>query len=109
MNLLKKSKELTIENEEFVMEFDMRSIALYKELSNKPFVKGVGDLFKYDDEAIAMFIACTLRRKEEPTKPLGKEVLEGDILYFLLNHSSDVIELIAMSLPSDTSKNAKKN
>lgn len=104
MNLLKKSKELTIENEEFVMEFDMRSIALYKELSNKSFTKGVGDLFKYDDEAIAMFIACTLRRKEDETKPLGKEVLEGDVLYFLLNHTNDVIDLVAMSLPSDNSK-----
>lgn len=104
MNLLKKSKELCIENEEFVMEFDMRSIAAYKELSDKPFTKAIRELFKYDDEEIIKFIACTLRRKEEPTKPLGREVLDGDVLYFLLNHTNDVIELVAMSLPSDNSK-----
>lgn len=108
MNLLKKSKELTIENEEFVMEFDMRSIASYKELFNSSFTKGVIDLFKYDDEEILKFISCTLRRKEEPTKPLGREVLEGDVLYFLLNHKDDVIELVAMSLPSESSNNSKK-
>ncbi|MBS6503878.1 MAG: hypothetical protein KH415_20075 [Clostridium sp.] len=104
MNLLKKSKKINIENEEFIMEFDMRSIATYKELSDKSFTLGVRDLFKYDDREIILFIASTLRRKENPNEPLGEEVLNGDILYFLMNHTDDVIELIAMSLPTENSK-----
>lgn len=104
MNLLKKSKKINIENEEFIMEFDMRSIAIYKELSDKSFTLGVRELFKYDDREIILFIASTLRRKENPNEPLGEEVLNGDILYFLINHTDDVIELIAMSLPIENSK-----
>lgn len=110
MNLIKTVKEIKIENEEFIMTFDMKSIAVYKELTGESFVKGNGELFKYDDEAILNFIASTLRRKEEPKKPLGAEILEGDILYFLLNHSTDVINIVASSLPDkkDSKKDSKK-
>lgn len=108
MNLVKKEKEINIDGEEFIMTFDMRSLAVYKELSNKPFTLGVHELFKYDDNAIIMFIASTLRRKEEVNRPLGREVLEGDILYFLMAHGDDVIDLIVKSLPSDNTENSKK-
>lgn len=106
MDLVKKVKEITIENEEFVMTFDMKSIATYKELTGTNFNRGVSKLFAYDDEAIINFIACTLRRKETPTEPLGKEVLEGDVLYFLMNHTLDVIILVTDSLPDN--KTSKK-
>ncbi|MDU4952976.1 hypothetical protein HF846_13940 [Clostridium cadaveris] len=104
MDLVKKVKEITIENEEFIMTFDMKSIAVYKEITGESFVAGTQKLFDFDDEAIINFIASTLRRKSEPDKPLGKEIIEGDILYFLLNHTNDVIMLVSDSLPDKSSK-----
>lgn len=107
MNLVKKEIDIEIEGDQYVMTFDMRSIATYKEITGASFVMGTNKLFKYDDEEIINFIASTLREKNNPKKPLGKRILEGDILYFLLNHSADVIDLIVSSLPDSTSK--KKN
>lgn len=104
MDLVKKVKEITIENEEFIMTFDMKSIAVYKEITGEAFVLGTQKLFSYDDEAIINFIASTLRRKSDPNKPLGNEIIEGNILYFLLNHTEDVIMLVADSLPDKSSK-----
>lgn len=108
MDLIKKTIDIKIGNEEFVMAFDMRSIATYKELTNRFFTQGVARLFKEDDEEIIYFIASTLRQKETPNEPLGKEVLEGDILYFLLNLKFTVIELVASALPSSEDNSKKK-
>ncbi|WP_462427198.1 hypothetical protein [Fusobacterium varium] len=104
MDLVKKTKDITIEDEEFIMTFDMKSIAVYKEITGESFVVGTQKLFNFDDESIINFIASTLRRKSEPDKPLGKEIVEGDILYFLLNHTNDVIMLVSDSLPDKSSK-----
>lgn len=104
MDLVKKTREITINDDNFIMAFDMRSVAEYSELTGKSFVSSIDKLFNYDDATILNFIACTLRRKEEPEKPLGKEVLEGDILYYLLNHHRDVINLVVESLPSNDGK-----
>lgn len=107
MNLVKKVKEINIENEKFIMTFDMKSIATYKELTGTNFNRGTHKLFQYDDEEIINFIASTLRREENPDTPLGREVLDGDILYFLINHTLDVITLVAESLP-EGKENKKK-
>lgn len=104
MDLVKKEKEIQIEDKSYIMAFDMKSIATYKELTGNNFNRGVHRLFSYDDEEIINFIACTLRNKSTPDKPLGAEVKNGDILYFLLNHTGDVIDLIADSLPNNNSK-----
>jgi len=101
MELARKVKEININDEEFIMTFDMRSIATYKEITGTSFNRGVHKLFQYDNEEIINFIASTLRRKETPDIPLGREVLEGDVLYFLINHTLDVITLIVKSLPED--------
>lgn len=106
MELVKKIKEINIEGEEFIMTFDMRSIATYKEIAVTSFNRGATKLFQFDDEAVIYFIASTLRRKETPDIPLGNEVVQGDLVYFLLNHTMDVIELVAESLPEN--KNSKK-
>lgn len=104
MELVKKIKEINIENEEFIMAFDMKSIATYKDLTGRFFSRGVSELFKENDEEIIYFIASTLRRRETPNIPLGKEVLEGDILFFVMNLKIMAIELVMMSLPTETSK-----
>lgn len=107
MDLVKKVREFNIENEKFIMTFDMRSIAVYKELTGDSFNRGVSKLLGFDDEAIIYFIASTLRREETPDTPLGQEVIEGDLIYFLINCTMEVINLVAESLPED--KSVKKN
>lgn len=104
MNLIKKKREFKIGDKEYLMTFDMKSIATYKEMTGKSFVTGADKLYKYDDEEIINFIGSTLREKENPNKPIGKEIYNMDILYFLLNHTTDVIILVADSMPSSKGK-----
>ncbi len=39
MSLLKKKLDITVEGEEYIMMFDMKSIAVYQELSNVSFCR----------------------------------------------------------------------
>nr|DAZ29754.1 MAG TPA: hypothetical protein [Caudoviricetes sp.] len=107
MNLVRKEKEFKIGEEEYIMYFDMSSIVMYKELTNRFFTHGVNKLFEQDDEEIMYFMASTLRRKDNPKKPLGKEIFEADILQLLLMHKWDVIDLVASSLPVEETPKKK--
>lgn len=107
MNLVRKEKIIKIGEEEYIMYFDMSSIVMYKELTNRFFTHGVNKLFEQDDEEIMYFMASTLRRKDNPKKPLGKEIFEADILQLLLMHKWDVIDLVASSLPVEETPKKK--
>ena len=50
MNLSKLVKEVVIDDKEYIMTFDMRSILKYKELSSKTFTQGINALVAGDDE-----------------------------------------------------------
>lgn len=104
MDLLRKELKFEIEKEKYLMTFDMKSIAIYKELTGEPFVLGEKKLRNFDDETIIYFIASTLRKEYEPDKPLGMEVIEGDLVFFLFELTFHVITLVNMSLPEETSK-----
>ena len=106
MDLVKKKIEIKIDNEEYVMFFDMKSIAIYKEITatndnpiGNNFTDGINKLFNQVNEEIINFIACTLRHKETEDTPLGRKLFESDILFFLLNFRVYAINLIAESLP----------
>lgn len=100
MSLLKKKLNITIGNEKYVMMFDMKSLAIYKELTEESFSIGYLKLQVFDEEATLNFIACTLRKKEEPNEPLGKKFLDdGNILLGLITLSADVLNYVNMSLP----------
>lgn len=106
MNLSKKIKEISINHQNYVLCFDMKSILKYKELSNKTFTSGIDGLFNGDDEETMYFIASTLRRKETPGVPLGTEVLNGNVIEYIVNFKLIVQEVIIDSLPQDD--NSKK-
>ena len=106
MDLVKKKKEIKIDDIEYIICFDMKSILTYKQLTGRFFSHGITNLFKLDDEEIIYFIASTLRIKEEEDEPLGLEVINGDVLAYLINFKNIVIEIIAESLP--TGDNSKK-
>ncbi|MCX0353493.1 hypothetical protein LI064_03010 [Clostridium perfringens] len=100
MSLLKKKLDINIDGEEYVMMFDMKSIAIYKELTKENFAEGFLKLQLFDDNAAINFLACTLRKKENPNEPLGKEYIEnGNLLLGLAVLRLDAIEYVNMSLP----------
>ena len=99
MNIFKKVKDVKIGDEDYIMTFDMRSIAVFKELTGKSFLQSSAKLGLLDDEIILGFIGATLRKVNDEDKPLGKQVYDMDIMYLLLNLSEIVIELVTSSLP----------
>ena len=110
MNIVKKVKDIKIGNEYYIITFDMRSIAVFKELTGKSFLQSSAKLGLLDDEIVIAFIGATLRKINEENKPLGKQVYDMDMMYLLLNLSETVIELVTASLPQSKSndKNIKK-
>lgn len=106
MNIVKKIREVEIGDENYIMTFDMRSIATFKEITGKSFLQSSAKLGLLDDEIILGFIAATLRKADDENKPLGKAIYDMDIMYLLLNLSEIVIELVTSSLPQQT-KGAK--
>lgn len=108
MNLIKKQEQINIDGIDYVICFDMRSICKYKELTGRFFSTGINKLLQLDDEEIIYFIASTLRKKDNEEEPLGIEVLEGDILTYLINFKNIVINLIVKSLPTGENNSKKK-
>lgn len=103
MNIVKKIRDIKIGNEDYIMTFDMRSIAVFKELTGKSFLQSSAKLGLLDDEVVLGFIGATLRKVNEENKPLGKQIYDMDIMYLLLNLSETVIELVTSSLPQSKS------
>lgn len=100
MSLLKKKLDLIIDGEEYVLMFDMKSIAVYQEITQVSFSEGFFKLQLLDDEAAINFIASTLRKSENSNEPLGKEFIEeGNLLFALTVLRNSVIEYVNMSLP----------
>lgn len=109
MNIVKKVKAIKIGDEDYIMTFDMRSIAVFKELTGKSFLQSSAKLGLLDDEVVLGFIGATLRKADTENKPLGKQVYDMDIMYLLLNLSETVIELVTSSLPqAKSNKDIKK-
>ena len=99
MNLVKKVKEFKINDRDYIMTFDMRSIPVYKELTGKSFLQSSAQLGQFDDEITLGFMGATIRKKEKSNEPIGKTIYEMDVLYLLLNHAWDVIEIVTSSMP----------
>lgn len=106
MNLSKIEKEIKIDEENYILTFDMKSILTYKEMSGKTFTQGIEDLLLGDDEEVIYFIGSMLRRKETPNTPISKEVYEFNLIACLVELKNDVIEIVIDSLPQDD--NSKK-
>ena len=91
MSLLKKKLDITVEGEEYIMMFDMKSIAVYQELQ------------LFDDIEAINFIASTLRKKSDPEEPIGKDFIEnGNLLFALAVLRLEAIDYVNMSLPIST-------
>ncbi|MCF0163187.1 MAG: hypothetical protein HUJ88_11510 [Fusobacterium necrophorum] len=107
-NLIKKTKKLKLGDEEYIMFFDMKSIAVFQELAGMPFLLAIHLINKYDDKAIMYFMASSIRPINDPDEPIGEKLFEFDIMGLLLCHTLDVIELVSKSMPQDTSNSKKK-
>ena len=108
-NLTKKSKEIMLGKDKYLMCFDMTSINMFQEMSNMSFLNAIHLINQYDDKTLLYFMASSIRSIEEPDKPLGERLFEFDIIGLLLCHTLDVIEIVSSSMPqADNSKKSKK-
>lgn len=108
-NVIKKVKEITIGEEEFILTADMRTIAKFKELTGKSFLESVNRLATMDDEIIIQLVACTLRRKDTPNQVMGQELLDNyNPFTILLNCGEDVAHIISESIPKAKGNSEKK-
>ena len=108
-NLTKKSKEIMLGKDKYLMCFDMTSINMFQEMSSMSFLNAIHLINQYDDKTLLYFMASSIRSIEEPDKPLGEKLFEFDIIGLLLCHTLDVIELVSSSMPqADHNKKSKK-
>lgn len=109
-NLTKKSKEIVLGNDKYIMCFDMTSINMFQEMANMSFLNAISLINKYDDKTLLYFMASSIRHVEEPNQPIGEKLFEFDIIGLLLCHTLDVIELVSSSMPQadNSSKKSKK-
>lgn len=106
-NLTKKSKEIVLGKDKYIMCFDMTSINMFQEMSNMSFLNAIHLINKYDDKTLLYFMASSIRHVEEPDKPIGERLFEFDIIGLLLCHTLDVIELVSSSMPQADNSNKK--
>lgn len=104
MNTSLIKKEINIESlGEYVMFFDMTSLVMYKE-KNKSFIGAINKLLMYDDATILDFIACTLRKKSNPDKPVGFEEVEKNPILYLLSCGMHAVNTVVESFPENNKK-----
>ena len=108
MNLTRKEHNFEVDNEKYVMYFDMKSMVTYKELSGEDFSIGLGKLFNENAETFIYMIASTVRRVTDTSKPLGAEILEGNVMYWLLNYRGIIEQIILDALPEAKEDSKKK-
>ena len=108
-NLTKKSKEIILGKDKYIMCFDMTSINMFQEMADMSFLNAIHLINKYDDKTLLYFMASSIRSIEEPDKPLGEKLFEFDIIGLLLCHTLDVIALVSSSMPqANNNKKSKK-
>lgn len=102
MSLLKKSKKVTIDGKEYIMAFDMRSVAIFQEISGESFTNAMPKLFAGVDFILLCFMGSTLRPITNIDSPIAGDIFNSnkfDMLGLLLNQGKEVTSLIAQSLP----------
>lgn len=107
-NLNKTVKEIEFCGVEYIVTFDMRSIAAYKKMTSKGYVQAIPDLAKLDDEAVVNFLGATMRKKETPKEPIGAEVYDLDLAGLLFSFNAIVIDIITASMPQGSPGKKKK-
>ena len=108
MDIVKDSQIIKIEDQKYIVAFDMTSIALYKTMTGKGVLHSLSSLLKNDDETLISFMAATIRPIESPDKPLGNKIYKMNLFNLILFHSTSVIVIISGSMPQSGEKTAKK-
>ena len=107
-NLSKKRIKLKIEDKDYIMSFDMKSIEVFKEMTNESFILSTSKLISFDDETVINYMACTIRPADNEEEPIGKEIYEMNLLNLLLNYSGLVIQTVLEELPKSEGEKPKK-
>lgn len=105
-NLSKEIIKLKIDKDDYIMTFDMKSIEVFKELTNESFILSTSKLISFDDATVLAYMASTIRPIDDEENPLGVKLYDMNILNLILNYSGLVIQTVLKNLPK--SKNGKK-
>lgn len=108
-NIVKKVREIEVQDEKYIMAFDMASIPVFKELSGgKSFLKSTAKLGDFDDETHLAFMGATIRPIDDKDTPIGKKIYEMDVLEMLMSFNWTVIDIVTSAMPQDHKKTEKK-
>lgn len=110
-NLKRKIENIEIEGKKYIMAFDMASVDLFQELSEKGILKSVIKLNELDDKTVLDFIASTLRTADNPENPLGENLYNGEldlftVMIILIPH---VIKIVNEGFPKADNEVEGKN
>lgn len=108
MSLTKLTYEYEINGEEYILVFDMKSIALFKEMTGENFLEATAKIGQLDAGIILAFLASSLRKKSQPDEPLGDEIQKFNIIELIYTFHNDVIEIVLDSMPKGDVKRKKK-
>lgn len=105
-NLSKEIIKIKIDNNDYIMTFDMKSIEVFKDITNESFILSTTKLIEFDDVTVLAYMASTIRPIDDEENPLGIKLYDMNILNLLLNYSGIVIQTVLKNLPK--SKESKK-
>lgn len=107
-NLRRYFEEITIENKEYIMAFDMKSVDIFNDINEKGLLKSLPSLNKLEDKTVLNFIASTLRDKSDPNTPLGEKIFDGrfDLFYLLIALTPTMLKIVREGFPQQS--NSKK-
>lgn len=107
-NLRKKITKVEIDNKEYIMCFDMRSIDVFKEISGEGFIIASSKIGQFDDRVILAFLGASLRPDDDEENPIGIKIYDMDIMHLLLSYSGLVIKTVLDAMPRGNGVNSKK-
>lgn len=90
-NLRRKIENIKIEGKDYIMAFDMTSVDIFQELTEKGVLQSVIALNKLEDKEVLGFLASTLRPVGDEENPLGWKLYTEDF---------DLLSLMIMLVPT---------
>ncbi len=109
-NLRRKIQNIEIEGKEYILAFDMTSVDIFQDLSEKGVLQSFIDLNKLEDKAVLNFIASTLRPVEDKETPLGWKLYteDFDLLTMMIALVPTIIKITNEGFPKAEDKGKKQ-
>ena len=102
MSLATKVKKIKLDETDYLLTMDMRTIRYYKEFTGGSFLKAISKMDELDEDILFPMMGGMLRDVDAPGEPLGVECLENYDPIGLINYMTPYLfELINASMPKE--------